>query len=82
MPASAGDEAEREAAAALVGECPQRLHEEDRLVLLPGVAAVRAWWLVWLMPCQPVPVWSDRIDRRQEGYPQPARAPLNYAECE
>ena len=44
------DDAEREAAAALVGECPTRLHEEDRLVLLPGVLAVRAWGLVWLVP--------------------------------
>jgi hypothetical protein len=44
------DDAEREAAAALVGECPTRLHEEDRLVLLPGVLAVRAWGLAWLVP--------------------------------
>ena len=44
------DEAEREAAAALVGECPTRLHEEDRLVLLPGGLAVRAWGVVWLVP--------------------------------
>jgi hypothetical protein len=47
---SPGDDAEREAAAALVGECPTRLHEEDRLVLLPGVLAVRAWGLAWLVP--------------------------------
>jgi hypothetical protein len=46
----ASDDAEREAAAALVGECPTRLHEEDRLVLLPGVLAVRAWGLAWLVP--------------------------------
>ena len=45
-----GDDAEREAAAALVGECPTRLHEDDRLVLLPGVLAVRAWGLAWLVP--------------------------------
>jgi hypothetical protein len=48
--AFAGDDAEREAAAALVGECPTRLHEEDRLVLVPGVLAVRAWGLAWLVP--------------------------------
>jgi hypothetical protein len=44
------EEAEREAAQALVGECPTRLHEEDRLVLVPGVVAVRAWGLAWLVP--------------------------------
>jgi hypothetical protein len=48
--AFAGNDAEREAAAALVGECPTRLHEEDRLVLIPGVLAVRAWGLAWLVP--------------------------------
>jgi hypothetical protein len=46
----ASDDAERAAAAVLVGECPTRLHEEDRLVLLPGVLAVRAWGLAWLVP--------------------------------
>ena len=54
------DEAEREAAAALVGECPTRLHEEDRLVLLPGVLAVRAWGLVWLVPLATLGLLASR----------------------
>jgi hypothetical protein len=35
---------------ALVHECPTRLHEADRLVLLPGLLAVRPWGLAWLVP--------------------------------
>jgi hypothetical protein len=58
--AFAGDDAEREAAAALVGECPTRLHEEDRLVLLPGVVAVRAWGLAWLVPLATLGLLASR----------------------
>lgn len=49
-----------EARAALVGECPTRLHEEDRLVLVPGVLAVRAWGLVWLVPTAALGLLASR----------------------
>jgi hypothetical protein len=55
-----GDDAEREAAAALMGECPTRLHEEDRLVLIPGVLAVRAWGLAWLVPLATLGLLASR----------------------
>jgi hypothetical protein len=59
--ATTAQQLEREAAASLVGECPTRLHEEDRLILVPGLIAVRIWGLVWLVPTAALGLLLSRV---------------------
>jgi hypothetical protein len=79
---------EREAAASLVGECPTRLHEEDRLILVPGLIAVRAWGLVWLVPTaalglllsRVMPAWATDVLAEAFLAASGQRAPMAVAE--